>query len=128
MVEVILNRLQDILMSFTLCKAASVKDRVHHICICIISYATHNILTWACYLSWEVSNTAPCTTVNRTACATRNLQTVKDLARAAVSNFAFTNAKMAEMRSTYSRVNAAMKSGLERMTGNWICRTEWSAT
>ena len=28
---------------------------------------------------------------------------VKDLARAAVSNFAFTNAKMAEMRSTYSK-------------------------
>ncbi len=32
-----------------------------------------------------------------------NLQAVKDLARAALSNFAFTNAKMAEMRSMYSK-------------------------
>ncbi len=128
MVEVILNRLQDILMSFTLCKAASVKDRVHHICICIISYATYNILTWPCYLGWEVSNTALYTTVNRTACATMNLQTVKDLVRAALSHFAFTNAKMAEMRSMYSKSQCCMKSGLERMAGNWICRTKWSAT
>ena len=26
-----------------------------------------------------------------------------------------------------ARVNAAMKSGQQRMTGNWVCRTEWSA-
>ena len=57
-----------------------------------------------------------------------NLQTVKDLARAAASDFAFTNAEMAEMRLTYTKSQSAMKSGLKSMTGNWICRTEWSAT
>ena len=74
-----------------------------HICICITSCATYKILTWPCYLGWEVLNILLYTTVNRTACATMNLQTVKDLAHAVASDFAFTSAKMAEMRSTYSK-------------------------
>ena len=42
MVEAILNRLQDILMLFTLCKAASVKDRAHLTCCERLKWMAHN--------------------------------------------------------------------------------------
>ena len=45
MVEVILNRLQDILMSFTLCKAASVKDRGHLTCCERLKWMARNHVT-----------------------------------------------------------------------------------